>query len=62
MELLCTNSDLLNFMFDKMFFNMRKEIPGADKEGEETDASSNERNMPHQNKPIVRSGDQSSNQ
>jgi hypothetical protein len=28
-ELLCSNQDLLNFIFDKMFFNMQKEGPGA---------------------------------
>lgn len=26
-ELLCTNQDLLNFIFDKMFFNNKKEGP-----------------------------------
>lgn len=45
-ELLCTNQDLLNFMFDKMFFNNQKEGPGGSGEisNEETDAESTDHN------------------
>ena len=39
-ELLCTNQDLLNFMFDKMFFNNARPGVTGSRPSEETDASS----------------------
>lgn len=45
-ELLCTNTELLNFIFDKMFFNMVKDSPigSGGISQDETDADSSDQN------------------